>query len=155
MNLSHRRAFLVGGLALALACLDPGVGRAENQKMTSTKFQAGQIWQYQTRAKERGSRILIERVEPNDKLGEIVHIRVTGLAFKGPKGTIEVLPHLPFSAPVLRKCLTKLDSSGNDVPGDYLSGYKVWREAFDAGKGGIFTLDVASVLDAMEKGVSK
>jgi hypothetical protein len=35
------------------------------------------------------------------------------------------------------------------------SWYKVWREAFDAGKGGIFTLDVASVLEAMEKGISR
>jgi hypothetical protein len=155
MTLSHRRAFLVGGLSLAAASLGPSVGRAENQKMTSTKFQAGQIWQYQTRAKEPRSRILIQRVEENEKLGEIVHIRVTHLAFKGPKGNIEVLPHLPFSAPALRKCLTKLESSGNDVPSDYLNGYKVWREAFDAGKGGIFTLDVASVLETMEKGVSK
>lgn len=80
---------------------------------------------------------------------------LTNLAFKGPKGKVAVLPHLPFSGTALRSSLIALESSGNEVPEDYLAGYKVWREAFDAGKGGIFTIDVAAVLDAMEKGVSK
>jgi hypothetical protein len=145
----------VVGLCLAAVLAYPGVGRGENAKMTATKFQPGQLWQYRARASEPRSRILIQRVEQHEKLGEIVHIRITNLAFKGPKGNVDVLPHLPFSGPALRKSLTKLESSGNDVPNDYLDGYKMWHEAFDAGKAGIFTADVASVLDGMEKGLAK
>ena len=32
---------------------------------------------------------------------------------------------------------------------------KIWREALDSGKGGIFTLDVAGVLDGMEKATGR
>jgi len=149
-----RRSVLVGGLCLAAAPAYPAAARGEKAKMTPTKFQPGQLWQYRTRASEPRSRILIQRVEQHEKLGEIVHIRVTNLVFKGPKGNIDVLPHLPYSGTELRKSLTKLESSGNGVPSDYLDGYKVWREAFDAGKAGIFTADVASVIDGMEKGLA-
>jgi hypothetical protein len=120
-------------------------------KVTDIAFKAGQVWTYQTRKHEPTSRILIQRVEHDPKAGEIVHIRVMNLSFKGPKGSISVLPHLPYSGASLRKCLVALESSGNTVPSDYEAGYKIWREAFDAGKGGIFTLDVAGVLDGMEK----
>jgi hypothetical protein len=127
----------------------------EPRKVQKMDFKPGQMWQYRTRPQEPKSRVLIQRVERNDKFGEVVHIRVVGLAFKGPKGNVSVLPHLPFSGAGLRGCLTVLESSDNEVPADYLAGYKVWREAFDAGKGGVFTGDLAAVLDAMEKGTSK
>jgi hypothetical protein len=153
---SWRAARLAGSLAVAIICTRGlGVGRADIGKKSPVKFEAGQLWRYQTRAKEPKSRILIQRVEHNEKLGEIVHVRVTNLKFKGPYGNVVVLPHLPYSGTALRMSLTELESSGNSVPSDYLEGYTVWREAFDAGKGGVFTLDVASVLDGMEKGVSK
>jgi hypothetical protein len=118
-------------------------------------FEAGQLWTYQTREDEPASRILIQKVEHDAKVGEIVHIRVVNLAFKGPKGIIRQLPHLPFSGPSLRQCLLALESSGNGVPPDYEAGYKIWREAFDTGKGGVFTLDVAGVVDAMEKSMQR
>jgi hypothetical protein len=151
-----RRTFLALGLGLVASTLGQRRAiHADNKNANSMKFQAGQLWRYRTRPKEPKSRILIQRVEQHEKLGDIVHIRVTNLVFKGPNGNVDALPHLPYSGEALRKCLTTFESSGNDVPSDYLAGYKMWREAFDAGKGGIFTLDVASVLDGMEKGVSK
>ena len=152
-----RLTVLAGSLAVAIICTGGlGVGRADSGKKSPVKFEAGQLWRYQTRASEPKSRVLIQRVEHNERLGEIVHIRVTNIKFKGPNGgDFQVLPHLPYSGSALRKSLTELESSGNSVPSDYLEGYRVWREAFDAGKGGVFTLDVASVLDGMEKGVSK
>ncbi len=124
-------------------------------KVNEAAFKAGQLWTYQNRKHEPNSRILIQRVEQDPKAGEIVHIRVVALSFRGPKGIIATIPHLPYSGPSLRKCLRALESSGNKVPSDYEAGYKVWREAFDSGKGGIFTLDVAGVLDGMEKAVVK
>jgi hypothetical protein len=114
-------------------------------------FQAGQLWTYQTRTDEAASRILIQRVEHDANAGEIVHIRVVNLRFQGPRGVINQIPHLPYSGPALRKCLIALESSGNEVPPDYEAGYKIWREAFDTGTGGIFTLDVAGVLEGMEQ----
>jgi len=142
---------LVASILLLLAEPASGGEVGKAAKMNDIAFQAGQLWTYQTRRHEPKSRILIQRVELDPKAGEIVHIRVLNLAFKGPKGTIAEIPHLPYSGPSLRKCLVTLESSGNRVPSDYESGYKIWREAFDSGKGGIFTLDVAGVLDGMEK----
>ena len=123
--------------------------------MDVTSFEAGQLWCYRTRAHEAESRVLIQRVESDARLGEIVHIRVINLEFKGPKGTIAVLPHLPYGSSALRKSVTMLESSGEQVPSDYLEGYAIWREAFDARKAGVFTLDIAGVLDAMEQATSK
>jgi len=139
-------------LVLILVFSRNGVG-ADARKAATVKvaFQAGQLWTYQTRKDEPTSRILVQRVEHDPNAGEIVHIRVVNLKFKGPKGIVRELPHLPYSGPSLRKCLVALESSGNRVPADYEAGYKIWREAFDSGKGGIFTLDVAGVLDGMEK----
>jgi hypothetical protein len=127
------------------------VGKAPS--VDDIAFKAGQLWTYQTRKHEPKSRILVQRVELDPK--EIVHIRILNLAFKGPKGTITEIPHLPYSGSSLRKCLVALESSGNRVPSDYEAGYKIWREAFDSGKGGIFTLDVAGVLDGMEKATAQ
>jgi hypothetical protein len=123
--------------------------------MNEVEFEAGQLWTYQTRKSEPTSRILIQRVERDPKAGEIVHIRVVNLGFKGPKGMIRELPHLPYSGASLRQCLVALESTGNPVPPDYEAGYRVWRQAFDSGKGGLFTLDVASVVYAMEKAMEK
>jgi len=142
---------LVASILLLLAEPVSGNDRGEVAKVNDVAFKAGQLWTYQTRKHEPKSRILIQRVELDPKAGEIVHIRVLNLSFRGPKGSIAEIPHLPYSGPALRKCLVALESSGNRVPSDYEAGYKIWREAFDAGKGGIFTLDVAGVLDGMEK----
>jgi hypothetical protein len=152
-SLLHK--FLVVGCSALTLVGTQALARADSVQERKVDFRPGQIWRYQTRPHEPKSRILIQRVDPNEKLGEIVHIRVTSLAFKGPRGKVAVFPHLPFSGKALRNCVVALESSGNEVPTDYMDGYKIWREAFDAGKGGVFTVDVASVLDAMEKGASK
>lgn len=128
------------------------ISRSANGARAQTQeFETGQLWRYKTRPTEGDSRILIQRVEYDERLGEIVHIRVVGLKFKGPKGPLSVLPHLPYSGPALRKCLTALESSGDRVTTDYLEGYEVWQEA----RGGIFTADVASVLDSIEKATAQ
>ena len=147
---------LVASMLLLVAEPARGSDRGKVAKVNDVAFKAGQLWTYQTRKHEPKSRILVQRVELDPKAGEIVHIRVLNLSFKGPKGSlIAEIPHLPYSGPALRKCLVALESSGNRVPPDYEEGYKVWREAFDSGKGGIFTLDVAGVLDGMEKAAAQ
>lgn len=113
--------------------------------------QVGQVWRYHTRANESQSRVLVQRVESDAKLGELVHIRVTDVHLKGPKGPITVMPHVPITSTALRGSVTELESRGNPVPSDYLEGYALWKEAAASGKGGAFTLPVADVIDAVQE----
>src|SRR4051812_43631335 len=99
---------LVASIPLLLAHPASGGNVGKAAKVKDIAFKAGQRWTYQTRKHEPKSRILIQRVELDPKAGEIVHIRVENLAFKGPKGSIAEIPHLPYSGPSLRKCLVAL-----------------------------------------------
>jgi hypothetical protein len=37
----------------------------------------------------------------------------------------------------------------------YLPGYRMWRQAFDAGHAGIYTISIAEILDLTEKMLQK
>jgi hypothetical protein len=122
------------------------------QKPVVIPFGAGQVWHYKARAQEPASRVLILLVERDAKLGEIVHIRVSGLHLKGPKGETSQVGHLPYEGKSLRSSVTTLESRDNPVPPDYQGGYKAWKGAFDSGKAGVFTAPLAEVLNGLEKG---
>jgi hypothetical protein len=120
-------------------------------------FRAGQVWTYETRKGEEASRVVVCRVEPDPKAGTIVHIRVEGLALKSPKapdGVSRAIGHLPLSEQALRESVLALESTG-ETPSNYLEGYKIWKAAFDAGEGGIFTISVANCVELMERSLNR
>lgn len=120
-------------------------------------FKEGQVWSYRTRATEQGSTLLINKVEPDGKRGFIFHISVTGLSLKNartPGGITHELPHLPVSSQTLESSVVKLIGSAPPNPG-YHDGYVTWRQAFDAGRAGVFTIPVADIVANVEKTVSK
>ncbi len=121
--------------------------------MEETKYKVGQVWNYSTREGEEGSRIFIVRADANEKLGTIYHIYVDGLKIKNPhvdSGVQDHLPHSPVSEKTLDESVTTLaNDSAPDLP-DVSEGYQTWKEAFDKGQGGIFTIPVSQIIQYIE-----
>jgi hypothetical protein len=64
------------------------------------------------------------------------------------------MPHLPVSKKTLELSCTKLVGRADPNP-MYLPGYRMWRQAFDAGHAGIYTISIAEILDLTEKMLQK
>ena len=125
--------------------------------LAAESYEAGQLWHYHTRPGEEASRVLINLIEPHDKLGKMIHISVLDVNVKNPhtaSGMTHELPHFPVSEETLQKSLTTL-AGRRDILADYREGYEVWKEAFDAGKAGIFTISVAEIVDVVERAANQ
>jgi hypothetical protein len=112
------------------------------------------VWTYRTRPGEEGSRLTVVKVEAHDKLGAIVHFRVDAVAQKNPNapgGVSRVIHHMPFAADAIDRSVVELVESSAPVPASFEEGYRLWKEAFDAGKGGVWTITVAEAISACEK----
>lgn len=107
-----------------------------------TSFAPGQVWRYDTRPGEEQSRIHILRVDDEGARGIIVHIAVSGTHL-GPIG------HLPVAPAALEASGLRLESKRAPIP-DYEQGYAIWREGFDNGKAGVFTISVAEIVGFVE-----
>jgi hypothetical protein len=121
-------------------------------------FLPGQLWTYDTRPGEENSRLTILAVEANENRGAIVHIRVDGVAEKNPyapDGVSRVIHHMPFAEVALEKSVRELVTTGTPVPATFQEGYKIWKDAFLAGKAGIFTLTVAEAIQYCEGVLNK
>lgn len=110
-----------------------------------SKFRAGQVWAFTPPAHQPHARLTVLRVEDHEKLGTIVHIAISGVSYGN--GHTE-LSHLPFAEHALEQSVTSLERESGPVP-DYAEGYTHWREAFDAGEGGVFTVSVAEAFDVV------
>jgi hypothetical protein len=118
-------------------------------------FEEGQVWAYKTRPGEVESRLLIDKVEDDPKLGRIFHISISKVQIKGGPITLtDELPHLPVSLQTLELSCTKLIGRSDPNP-RYLPGYRMWRQAYDAGRAGIYTISIAEILDLTEKMLQK
>jgi hypothetical protein len=117
---------------------------------TESKYKVGQVWSYKTRSNEKKSSFIVLKVEHHPKLGNIVHIALRDLKLKKPNGEfIETAGHLPFAEEWIDKSAIKLLKEKADVP-KYEDGYGMWREAFDTGKAGVYTITIAEAVDVME-----
>lgn len=115
------------------------------------KLRAGQVYEYETRPEERGSRVVVCRVGRERGFGEVAHVFVEGVRIENaeaPGGAFTVVSHLPFDAHSLSECLVALVEERDELP-DFEEGYALWREAFDAGEAGVFTVPLADALDAV------
>jgi hypothetical protein len=116
------------------------------------RFRAGQVWRYHTRPGEEASRATILRVENDPKLGAVVHIGVSALKLKTPSGPQNAIGHLPFAASALESSVVEMVSEG--PPPELPEGYRVWRQAFESGKGGVFSISVAEAVSFVEKAMA-
>jgi hypothetical protein len=119
-------------------------------------FKAGQAWHYHTRPGEEHSVVTVLKVEKYESEGIVVHVQVKGLKVKNPMnpaGFSDEIGHLPFAKEAVGKSVTTLISEGNTLP-DFMGGYSSWKEAFDAKKGGIFTISVGEAVKYLEEAMS-
>jgi hypothetical protein len=143
------RCLCVGMLAL-LGCAAPKASRLVD--VTDSEYQPGQVWAYRTRPGEDASTLIVLRVERVDTLGVIVHVAVEGLAIRNPSapdGLIRRASHLPFAKDAIDRSVVRKVQDARPVP-DHAEGYREWRRAFDAGKGGVFTITVAEAVALLE-----
>ncbi len=120
-------------------------------------FSEGQVWAYKTRPGEEKSSLLINKVESHPKLGKIFHISLSRVRVKNPHaagGVTSELSHFPVSQATLEKSVTKFLRT-SQPNAEYVEGYKEWKKAFDEGKAGIFTINVAEIVDVMETAINK
>lgn len=119
-------------------------------------YDVGQVWEYETRPGEESSLVYIVKVDEHEKLGKIFHISIVGIKIGNPaaeKGYVDSLPHAPVSEEALRASLTKLVRSAKILP-DFAEGYAIWRQAFDSGEAGIFTVPVHEIVSFIEHAVN-
>jgi protoporphyrinogen oxidase len=147
---------------IALVCVSlVGCSKTETAMTTETpiteatdsKYKAGQVWSYKTRPQEPNSTLTVVKVESGGKLGTIVHISLQGLKVKNARqkdGFSDTISHLPFSEKAIDQSVVELVKADATLPA-YEDGYKQWKQAFDAGKGGIFTITVKEAVEGIEK----
>lgn len=143
-----RRAVILAAACLAVsACAAPG----------SATYSEGQVWRYQTRPGEDGSRLYIARIDDDPLLGPIYHLYLDGLRIRNPLlpgGTQDHLPHIPVGRASLDTSVTELVVVVPDPP-DIGDGYRLWRQEFDAGDAGVFTLPVKEIVQIVEDAVGR
>lgn len=121
------------------------------------EYAVGQVWTYHVRPGDEGSTLQINRMDQDPKLGTIFHISVFGVHISGSHLTSSIaseLAHLPVSKQTLDASVKAL-SSGPHRQVAYEEGYSVWRQAFDSGHAGVYTITIAEIISIAEKAIAK
>jgi ribosomal protein S1 len=121
--------------------------------LEAEKFKTGQIWKYINRAGEDGSVLTILKIEKYDTGDTILHIRVDGVKIYSPQsatGYSSFIGHLPFSEKSISASVTELAGQNNNLP-DFSEGYNQWKEAWDNGKAGYWTIDLKDAIDGIDR----
>lgn len=120
--------------------------------MRSMHYAAGQVWKYHHRPGEEGSRLTVLRVDDAPGYGNIIHIAVSGLSIRAPQaphGHINEMGHLPLTQHAIDQSVTELVKTLPEPPAS--DGYLVWREAFDKGEAGVFTVPLVRLVALTEQ----
>ena len=118
----------------------------------SHDYQEGQIWRYKTRPGEEQSLLYIAKVETLSNGERAFHIYLDNLRIPNEQlpGKFQTdLPHAPVSSGTLDLSVVKLQGHTNS-PHDTAAGYALWREAYDSGEGGIFSIPVSEIVEVIE-----
>jgi hypothetical protein len=113
----------------------------------------GQVWGYRTRQVDQGSTLTIGKLETIPKVGEVVHVSISGVHVKNGHvagGYSTELPHAPFSKEALTQSLTTRMSQAEPPP-EFEQGYLEWQKA----QGGVFTVSVAEAVDFAEQALNQ
>jgi hypothetical protein len=135
------KAALAAGMAMALSSATPPAPQPH-------VYAAGQVWEYRTRPGEAGSLLKIQKVEELPSFtaeGPVYHISIIGLHLNGA-GVAGGIQHLPVFRVTLDASVTRLSHNRADFPSAD-EGIAEWRRA----QGGVFTIPVSKILDAMEQ----
>ena len=113
------------------------------------KIKEGQIWSYKSRSSEPGSKLTVIKLDtPGNE--QIVHISVDSLRIT-QRNTGEVtatyIEHLPMSLDAFSKSVIKIESI---VETSINEGYLDWKNKFDEGKAGVWSLEISEVIEMIE-----
>jgi hypothetical protein len=142
-----KRAALAIAVLLSLAVLPA----------SAAEFREGQIWHYQTRPGEEGSRLFIARIDRGLGTQSIYHIYLDGLHLKNPLyegGVQNHLPHAAVTRQALETSVTELLESNAKMP-DISEGYAEWLLAFEKGQTGVFTIPAKQIVQVFEDAFAK
>lgn len=123
----------------------------------TTVYEEGQVWQYQTRPGEEGSRLYIVKIDQEPLLGAIYHLYLDGLRIRSPlrsDGVQDHLPHLPVDQTTLDRSVTELVISLPNPPA-VADGYAIWRESYEAGEAGVFNIPVSDIIQIVEDSINQ
>jgi hypothetical protein len=132
-----------------------GARTAKQDQSMPIDFKPGQIWTFKSRPHEPDAFICVLAVDTNDKLGQVVSIAIARVKIPNVNldgGIQESLPHAPITAAVLSEAV--LDCVATDGPRaddpSIEDAYRQWREPYDKGEAGVFTISPADILDIIE-----
>jgi hypothetical protein len=132
------------------------LGFASSAIAGNIALKEGECWSYATRPGEEASFLVMRKIETLPKIGEVIHISIFGLKIKSPSapnGFTDQAGHVPIAGANLRSSLKeRVQRSIPDA--DWKEGYRMWREAYDAGKGGVFTKSVSECVGFMEEALN-
>ncbi len=134
-------------------------GQSNNPEQSSPdeRFKTGQVWKYNNRAGEDSSTLTILKTEKYEKGDTIIHIRVDAVRMFNPNmatGYSDFIGHLPFSQKAISKSVTQLVGQNNNLP-DFSEGYHQWKDAWDSGKGGYWTIDLKEAIEGVDSAMKK
>jgi len=125
----------------------------KEQTAPHSKYEVGQVWKYKTKIGEEQSTIVILKIEHYDSMGNVIHTSVRNLKInnsRNPNTFSETINHLPIAEEALDRSVTALVSNNSEIP-DFSEGYKYWKEAFDNGAGGVFSIEVKDAVKYTEE----
>ena len=113
-------------------------------------YREGEVWTFRS-APLPESRVVIGKIDAHERFDQMfsVSIKTVPLA-TGAAGEIRVsdISHAPVTKSVLDASL--LEQVGIGEPSEaFAEGYGQWREAFDSGKAGVFTIEISKVVEAI------
>src|SRR5215831_3556967 len=141
-------ACLAGSLAIFAVATVKGAALKE---VSDEKYKPGQVWSYKTRAGEEASTLTILLVEQASKGQRLVHIHVDGIQLKNCKGgdAPRIVDHMPFAKESMDASVVAL--VGNAAIPAYKEGYSEWRQGWDEGRAGFYTITVSAAIDRMQQ----
>ena len=142
---------MIGFLSILTNCKGQTKEKS-NMGATSGKFQVGQVWKYYNRPGEDSSTLTVLKVEKYEKGDTIIHLRVDGIKLYNPNvasGYSSFIGHMPFSEKTVSNSVTILVGHNSNLP-EFSEGYNQWKEAWDNGKGGYWTVDLKDAIEGMD-----
>jgi hypothetical protein len=119
-------------------------------------FEEGQVWSYKNRVGEEKSTLLIlyiENLDSNLKEDKVIHIAIDNIKIKNLKNNKKIsdgIQHVPLSERALIKSVLKLEKHNVELP-DFREDYNYWKKAFENGEGGVWSVEVAKIIDYTEE----
>jgi len=119
-------------------------------------YREGEVWTFRS-APLPESRVVIGKIDAHERFDQMfsVSIKTVPLA-TGATGEIRVsdISHAQVTKSVLDASL--LEQVGIGEPSEaFAEGYGQWREAFDSGKAGVFTIEISKVVETINQVWSK